>query len=1451
MSAHTVTWLHLSDLHTCKPRTGWDAYRVLETLEKDLVLMQGTHGLRPDFIVFTGDAAFGQLGPSGGLSISEQFADAETFFTRVRNAFSPPIPKDRFFIVPGNHDVDRTVVTDAEKQWLASTSQESITRMIQSTDRQWGQIIDRLASYRTFLEREGYPHLLQDTKRLIFSKILDISGIDVGIAGFNSAWSCCRDKEKGSLWLAGGWQCAELHGSLKDARLTLALVHHPVNWFVPQEDPKIWRTFERDFTFLLHGHEHQGWVQENVDGHVRIAASACYETSDSENGYNFVRVNVETKTGEIFLRQYDALGGGWIPRNVHGKTVRDGIWQLRTVRILSNAVRETVSMQPERWVIEFTIGGAFSESKASVLLDSFRTVLGRDPSSLEITGIWKGSTIVRVEGSKVELVRIIRQLTDQADVLERFAAATGLTKLAWDSGSDRRELEVKQRQGADQEITEVDFSSRSLTDVPEELRSFAHIQRLDLSQNQLEALPNWVGQFTELRELDLSRNQLSALPDQLGEISTLKRLILRGNSLTRLPETLQGARQLEVLDLTENQLTELPNWIGSLRQLRELYLAGNCLAILPESLGHLRNLEILSASANQLRHVPEWLGTLKNLQSLSIAGNQVRSLPRSFTDLARLRHLDLSANAFDDLPEGLGKLFELQKLDLDRNPLSPDLAAAYQEGQEVVLRFLRARAEGAIILNEAKLILVGEGEVGKSSLLGAMRDEPWDENRSTTHGIEIRPITVPNPMTGTEITLNGWDFGGQRVYRPTHQLFFSAPAVYLVVWKPREGPQQGFVKEWIKLVKHREPEAKILVVATHGGPKERQPDIDRQEIWDLFGKATVIDFFHVDNRSRRGIDELRNAIARVAASLPEVGRMVPKRWEDARRALHSTKAAYMQFEQVLALCREHNMDENEARLFMSISHRLGHLIHYAHDPDLRDFVILKPDWLATAISYVLDDLQTRENHGLVSFSRLQQLWNDSQSSKEHRYPRQLHRVFLRLMERFDLSYRVAESDKSERGNTSLIAQLVPDVRPNPIPTWEQGPVEGDTQQMQICRIVETANNHSATAEGLFYQLIVRLHKYSLGRANFQNSVHWQRGLVLEDDMGARAFLEHIGNDVRITVRSPYPERFLSSLTSEVKWLVENFWQGLRCEVTVPCLKTWREGVACTGLFEVAKLIESKRRGRAEYPCPVCTEWENIDQLLDNAPAARPNPIEELLANPAEMMDVLEGVRRQLGGQQAQIIGRFDNLDAVSKEIVSKVEAAYSGLMHTLLDEAKEGPRLFSFEPTEPGFLDRPKWTSAKFRLTLWCEHSRMPLWCVSGDPRMGVYTIDLPREWLVKAAPFLKVVSSTLGLMLPVVAANPKVALMEVDYKKIEGQLTLGKSIAESLLERGEKAGEWLARNDGLEIAPGSAIRVDGAVLRQLHGWLKKKDPTFGGMVRVQNKRHEFLWVCPLFESEY
>jgi hypothetical protein len=519
---------------------------------------------------------------------------------------------------------------------------------------------------------------------------------------------------------------------------------------------------------------------------------------------------------------------------------------------------------------------------------------------------------------------------------------------------------------------------------------------------------------------------------------------------------------------------------------------------------------------------------------------------------------------------------------------------------------------------------------------------------------------------------------------------------------------------------------------------------------------------------------------------------------------------------------------------------------------LRDIVILKPDWLSTAMSFVLDDKKTRDGHGLVSFNHLSELWNDPSKEKEFRYPSDLHPIFLRLMERFDLSYRVAElGSNGQKIGTSLIAQLVPDVRPDPIPQWTSNQNDGDEQQIQICRVVDATTGQSALAEGLFYQLIVRLHKYSLGRKDYNESVHWQRGLVLDDDYNGRALLEHVGNDIRIVVRAPYPERFLSVLTNEVKWLVENFWAGLRCDVMVPCITPCGKQIPGAGLFEVQKLIDSKKRGRPEYPCQICNEWQDIDALLRNAPGAQRTP-QGLIASVADMRGELSGVRQVLLAQHGEVMGRFTELDTGVQRILSKVDDAFTGLMQALTDEAKDGPRLFSFRPTEPGFFDRPKWISEKFELTLWCERSRLPVSSLNGSgDKSGVYELTLPREWFVKAAPFFKVLSTTLSLVLPVASAATKLVMDDAAYKGIEKQLDLGQKSIEATLKSGDLAGAWLAEKDAPGVEGGSAIRAQGAILRQLHAWLKEKDPSFGGLVRVQNKRQEFLWVHKRFEAEY
>jgi Leucine-rich repeat (LRR) protein len=146
---------------------------------------------------------------------------------------------------------------------------------------------------------------------------------------------------------------------------------------------------------------------------------------------------------------------------------------------------------------------------------------------------------------------------------------------------------------------------------------------------------------------------------------------------------------------------------------KELNLYGVLLTELPETLGQLTQLQSLDLSQNFLTTLPDWIGNLNQLQSLY-----------------------LSYNKFTDLPPSLAQLEKLQTLDLNANPLNRELAAAYGEGLDSVKTYLSVKAGVQVILNEAKLILVGEGEVGKTCLMDALLDHPWQEH-DTTHGIKI------------------------------------------------------------------------------------------------------------------------------------------------------------------------------------------------------------------------------------------------------------------------------------------------------------------------------------------------------------------------------------------------------------------------------------------------------------------------------------------------------------------------------------------------------------------------------------------------------------------------------------------------------------------------------------------------------------------------------------------
>ncbi len=411
---------------------------------------------------------------------------------------------------------------------------------------------------------------------------------------------------------------------------------------------------------------------------------------------------------------------------------------------------------------------------------------------------------------------------------------------------------------------------------------------LHLSSNQLTTLPDSLGQLTQLTNLDLSNNQLTALPTSLGQLTQLTELRLSYNQLATLPESFGQLKQLQLLILDNNILTTMPEVINQIVNLKGLELDGNQFIDLPKSL-NLPNLESLylgtDAGNNPLINLPECIRKMKKLRNLWVKGCGLKVIPEWLGELDSLEHLWVSENQIQNLPVSLSKLKNLNNIQgLNDNPLNPALQSAYEQGLPAVMAYLRSLEQNAEPLYEAKLVLVGEGNVGKTTLLKALKGKAGaapQEHEPTTHGVEIdiHGLRLPHPtQDGVEIQLNAWDFGGQDVYRVTHQFFFSRRSLYLLVWEPRRGVQQGQVEDWLNMIRLRVgDDARVIIVSTHCKTGERIARIDQPVFKQQYGEM-IVGFHEVDSLvpdedtgEMVGIAELKKVIAEHASKLEQMG----------------------------------------------------------------------------------------------------------------------------------------------------------------------------------------------------------------------------------------------------------------------------------------------------------------------------------------------------------------------------------------------------------------------------------------------------------------------------------------------------------------------------------------------------------------------------------------------------
>jgi internalin A len=636
------------------------------------------------------------------------------------------------------------------------------------------------------------------------------------------------------------------------------------------------------------------------------------------------------------------------------------------------------------------------------------------------------------------------------------------------------------------------LSDNRLSALPVAIGQLSRLRELNLSKNSLRTLPEAIGQLSRLQKLDLSKNSLRMLPEAIGRISQVQELDLSGNQLSTLPEAIGQLSQLQVLDLSSdqlkldlsgNQLWTLPEAIGQLSQLQVLDLSGYQLSTLPEAVGQLSQLETLRLSDNRLRKLPEAIGQLSRLQELNLSKNSLRTLPEAIGRLALLQELDLSVNRLRSLPEAVQSLERLEKVFLQGNPglgLPEEVLGSTKPSREILDYYFATRGAQGRALREVKLIVVGRGGAGKTSLVKRLKGEPFDWQESETHGINIRELDLS--CADGPVQARVWDFGGQHVLHAMHEFFLTTRSLYLLVLEQRSDRAETDAKYWLQLIRSYAGPVPVVVALNKSAGRARE--MDHRGLEGKYGPivAWVPTECSESDPTKSGIDALCAAFTKATDGMEEVRRRFPAKWFDIKKWLGGMEDSYIDYTTYATRCAElGEPDPAKQEELAAWLHDLGVALNFGRDPRLRDTTVLRPDWLANGIYAVLRANDTRHKKplapdGIVTRKSLGRIYIAAEKLemlKAKDYPQEKWPFVLRLMSLFQLSFPLDEG-----GQRQLVPALLPVEEPS-VATEPEGAGR-----------VRLRYEFNVVPASLVPRLLVRT--FGL----IKNAFHWRRGALL-------------------------------------------------------------------------------------------------------------------------------------------------------------------------------------------------------------------------------------------------------------------------------------------------------------------------------------------------------------------
>ena len=167
-----------------------------------------------------------------------------------------------------------------------------------------------------------------------------------------------------------------------------------------------------------------------------------------------------------------------------------------------------------------------------------------------------------------------------------------------------------------------------------------------------------------------------------------------------------------------------------------------------------------------------------------------------------------------------------------------------------------------------KILLIGESNVGKTSIILRYIDNEFKSSGISTCGVDVKVKFVS--VDNTKIRLDIWDTAGQERFKGLAKNYFRGANGFILVYDITNKSSFDKLKGWMNDAKEKiESEYKMVVVGNKKDDKKnRQVDIS---LLEDFAKKNEVLFFEVSAKTGEGIDKIFNGMVQELLKLPNAG----------------------------------------------------------------------------------------------------------------------------------------------------------------------------------------------------------------------------------------------------------------------------------------------------------------------------------------------------------------------------------------------------------------------------------------------------------------------------------------------------------------------------------------------------------------------------------------------------